>query len=331
MIVRMIPRGRFLGGLPPSDTLFGALCWGVRWTHGEQALLDSLLVCDQGEPPFLLSSTFPYAEVDGRRTYYLPRPLDWPTLPASDTLEAHVGAKRVRRVAYLSSRLHAEVLTGRLSGAEALAGLGTRLVLRRGFLSFAEEPVPHLILEDVDRNAINRLSGAVEEGALFFGQETGIAGGGAYFLLRLREPSARPLVEAALRFLEDRGIGGDASVGRGQAHIEWEETDLLPEETGAPHLMTLSLFHPSPADRAHLAAHASEAAYRLVKRKGRVESLYAPTPQPWKQTLIMLAEGSVFPRDGDRSVYGCAPVVKDVPFRVRHNGFAYTVGVSHAH
>ena len=46
-------------------------------------------------------------------------------------------------------------------------------------------------------------------------------------------------------------------------------------------------------------------------------------------TLVMLAEGSVFPRDGDRPVYGAAPVVKEQPFRVRHNGFGYTVGCAH--
>ena len=90
--------------------------------------------------------------------------------------------------------------------------------------------------------------------------------------------------------------------------------------------MTLSLLYPSPRDRAHLASVATRSAYRLVKRKGRVESLYAPMEQPWKSTLVMLAEGSVFPRDGDRAIYGAAPVVKEQPFRVRHNGFGYTVG-----
>jgi CRISPR-associated protein Csm4 len=191
------------------------------------------------------------------------------------------------------------------------------------------EPIPQLRSLDVDRNTINRVTGAVQEGRLFFGEETGIGGGGVYFLIRFREPAIRPLVESALRFLEDRGIGGDASVGRGQVRIQSEDGDLLDENPGASHRVALSLLHPSPRDREHLAASAKQAAYRLVKRKGRVESLYAPTEQPWKSTLVMLAEGSVFPRDGERSVYGAAPVVKEQPFRVRHNGFGYTVGCAH--
>jgi CRISPR-associated protein Csm4 len=315
-----MPSGRFLGGLPRSDTLFGALCWGIRWTHGEPALLGFLEACDRGDPPFVLSSVFPFAEGEKEPVYYLPRPLHWPAAPPGRDLESLSRAKRVRRVAYCSQSVFIQVVSGRPPALESLDDPGD------GCLAAPGEAVPALQDVDVDRNAINRVTGAVQEGRLFFGQETGIARGGAYFMIRMRDAAARPLVDAALRFMEDRGIGGDASVGRGQVRVAVEEGDLLPESPTAPRHVTLSLLHPSPADRDHLAAVAGSSAYRLVKRKGRVESLYAPTEQPWKTTLVMLAEGSVFPRDGDRTVYGSAPVVKEVPFRVRHNGFGYTVG-----
>ncbi len=323
MIVRLIPTGRFLGGLPRSDTLFGALCWGIRWTHGEPALLEVLEACERGDPPFVLSSVFPYAGGEGGPVYYLPRPLSWSPVGSTQTVEAYSEAKGLKRAAYCSLSLFQEIVAGRPPATESLSEP------KSGCLAMPGEPIPRVQELDVDRNTINRVTGAVQEGRLFFGEETGVGGGGAYFLIQLRDPVSRPLVESALRFVEDRGVGGDASVGRGQVRIEIADGDLLREVPNASHRLTLSLLHPAPRDREHLAASAAQSAYRLVKRKGRVESLYAPTEQPWKSTLVMLAEGSVFPSDGDRPVYGAAPVVKEQPFRVRHNGFGYTVGCAH--
>lgn len=320
MIVRMKPSGRFLGGLPRSDTLFGAMCWGMRWIHGEPRLLEVLDACERGSPPFVLSSAFPYAGGESGRVYYLPKPLSWSPAVSTQTVEAYSRAKRLRRVTYCSLSIFRQIVSGQPPALGSLADPGS------GCLAAPGEPAPRIETLDVDRNTINRLTGAVQEGRLFFGEETGIGEGGAYFLVRIRDAAARPLIESALRFLEDRGIGGDASVGRGQFRVTIAEGELLEESNDASHRVTLSLLHPSARDREHLVAGAHRSAYRLVKRKGRVESLYAPTEQPWKSTLVMLAEGSVFPRDGDRPVYGAAPVVKEQPFRVRHNGFGYTVG-----
>jgi CRISPR-associated protein Csm4 len=323
MIVRLMPTGRFLGGLPRSDTLFGALCWGIRWTQGEPTLLELLEACERGDPPIVLSSAFPFAEGDGGPVYYMPRPLSWSPVGSAETVEAYSRTKGLKRAAYCSLSLFHQIVSGHPPAAESLSEP------KSGCLAAPGEPIPQVQELDVDRNTINRVTGAVQEGRLFFGEETGVGDGGAYFLIRIRDGTVRPLVESALRFLEDRGIGGDASVGRGQVRIQIEDGDLLPEIPGASHCVTLSLLHPSPRDRDHLAAVAGQSAYRLVKRKGRVESLYAPTEQPWKSTLVMLSEGSVFPRDGDRPVYGAAPVVKDQPFRIRHNGFGYTVECAH--
>jgi CRISPR-associated protein Csm4 len=323
MIVRLTPTGRFLGGLPRSDTLFGALCWGIRWTHGEPALLDVLRACEEGDPPFVLSSAFPFAEGGNGVTYFLPRPLSWSPAKMAQSVEAYGDEKRLRKAVFCSLSLFRQIVSGRPPAAGSFAAP------RGGCLAAPGEPMPQIETLDVDRNTINRVTGAVQEGRLFFGEETGIGSGGAYFLIRLRDGAMRPQIESALRFIEDRGIGGDASVGRGQVRIRIEEGDLVDENPGASHRLTLSLLHPSPRDREHLAASVGQSAYRLAKRKGRVESLYAPTEQPWKSTLVMLAEGSVFPRDGDRIVYGAAPVVKEQPFRVRHNGFGLTVGCAH--
>jgi CRISPR type III-A-associated RAMP protein Csm4 len=198
MIVRLMPTGRFLGGLPRSDTLFGALCWGIRWTQGEPTLLEVLEACERDDPPFLLSSAFPYAEGEGSRVYYFQRPLSWSPVGSAETVEAYSQTKGLKRAAYCSLSLFHQIVSGHPPAAASLSEPNSRCLAAPG------EPIPQVQELDVDRNTINRVTGAVQEGRLFFGEETGVGNGGAYFLIRIRDAAARPLVESALRFLEFR-------------------------------------------------------------------------------------------------------------------------------
>lgn len=60
-------RLRSAAGSPwQADTLFGHMCWGLRYEQGEPALADLLARYRAGEPPLLLSDGFPAG--------WLPRP-----------------------------------------------------------------------------------------------------------------------------------------------------------------------------------------------------------------------------------------------------------------
>jgi len=56
-----------------SDTIFGHLCWTVRYEEGEEALGEFLAPFLAGEPPLVLSNGFPGD--------LLPRPVLPPQLP----------------------------------------------------------------------------------------------------------------------------------------------------------------------------------------------------------------------------------------------------------
>jgi CRISPR type III-A-associated RAMP protein Csm4 len=156
---------------------------------------------------------------------------------------------------------------------------------------------------------------------------------GFFFLLRLNDPTNSGLEEklkGALRFLGDRGFGGGASTGRGHSDVEFEENEIESGHDEGTHLVSLSLLHPSAADRRHLAEHREQVFARLERRKGFVESAYAPeTERAWKSTLVMLAEGATFPRDGERRLYGSLfkeQIVRSgLNGHLRINGLGYTV------
>src|SRR4030042_1888807 len=42
-----------------ADTIFGHLCWGMRYLYGEEKLQDFLEWYENGMPPILLSNGFP--------------------------------------------------------------------------------------------------------------------------------------------------------------------------------------------------------------------------------------------------------------------------------
>ena len=97
--------------------------------------------------------------------------------------------------------------------------------------------------------------------------------------------------------------------------------------------MTLSLWHPNAQDQQHLEAQTSRTFARLERRKGFIESAYtSEVKQVWKPTLFMLGEGSTFPRDGEREVYGSMFTDEatrvSLNFKPRINGVALTVGLA---
>jgi CRISPR-associated protein Csm4 len=50
-----------------ADTIWGHLCWALRFTYGESALTDFITKYEKGEPPLLVSNGFPGD--------FLPRPI----------------------------------------------------------------------------------------------------------------------------------------------------------------------------------------------------------------------------------------------------------------
>jgi CRISPR-associated protein Csm4 len=321
-----------------SDTLFGLICWGIRQVCSETRLVSLLARFAAGDPPFLLSSAFPFVARATGREHYLPKPLLAPLPPTTqlDLAEAS-GRKAYRALRWVPAEVFAGFLSGRWSEMAHYAS-GT----------WRQTPVPRLTRIDRLRSTIDRLSTSTDgAGTLFATPELWLladpardsggatdgmddrsdrTGGGLYFLLRGDDTAS---VTAALRFLEDFGFGGGVSTGHARFGVETQTQALFAEPTEADRFVTLSMYHPTAGEAARYAQ--GGAYYDLVRRKGKVGGHFLHTGDFWKRSVLMFAPGSTFPVAPGQRSYGGNPVVKGagdgLPFEVQQFGYAFNVAM----
>lgn len=362
MIVYLKPRAPFANNAPRSDTLFGAIAWAIRVLYGNDRLERVLArfddsVSKQSPLPFVLSSLFPFFEDAMGKVLFLPRPLRSSEfdLTPGDLAEYQV-VKKLRKAGLISLSLFDAIADGRLTERdlllEALKGEkgDYRLLAGASALMTRDEYERVHVLRslfataEIGRNSLNRLTGSTsgDGGQLFYQPvtssrvwEKGKAESGFFCAIRLggeRADETEATLKAAFRFLGDKGFGGDSTIGRGHCEVEFDGANDINGPANGEHLFTISLLHPSAEDRAHFTRHQADIYAKLERRKGFIESGYVSGVQRvWKPTLIMLAEGATFPRDGDRLIYGALYEDKSqregLDFTPRINGLAYTVPI----
>lgn len=307
-----------------SDTLFGCVCWAIREVFSEAKLVELLQEFVSGNPPFQLSSAFPFRNnaSDGR-THFYPRPMLLPTeleIPKdADGVKRQVEEaekkKKFRKVKWITEETLSKFTSGAwderdyyASGVWQDSGPGEKTV-------------------EVQHNTINRLSGGTgttPSTGLYSLTEYTISDGGLFFLLN----GETDVVEGALGFLEHFGIGGDSSLGKGQFEIEVTDADLPAVPEDVDRFMTLSLYAPRPSEMATV--RSDEAWYNLVVRKGKVGGPFLRVEDFWKKSLTMFAEGSTFPMT-EQQPFGHNPIVKGIadglPFDVQHYGYAFQIHI----
>lgn len=317
--VYLTPRGAFRNELH-SDTLFGLICWGIRQVYSEAVLEELLAAFASGEPPFVLSSAFPYRQEEGEAKHYLPRPLLEAESVRQDRQERSPKAqrqeadqrKRFKKVHWLPAEHFNEMLLGRLSPDTY-------------YRSQVWQDVKAPAIEPFDRlqNRIDRLSGRTDgDGTLYSLPAYQVHGGGLYFLV---DGEGVDRVEGALRFLADFGLGGRNSTGLGQFSVQVEERTVLACPDEADRFVTLSLYHPTKKEAAQWAQ--AGCAYELMLRKGKIGGHFLRLGDFWKRSVMMFAPGSTFPLLPRQTTYGCNPIVKsrnaELPFDVQQMGYAF--------
>ncbi|UPM42478.1 type III-A CRISPR-associated RAMP protein Csm4 [Halocatena salina] len=354
--VVLSPDGPF-SEIPHSDTLFGAICWGIRDLHGNKFLEDVLAQFKAGKPPFRISSLFPL--LDGNdRTFLLAKPR-LPLLQAGCeemTNERLAALTAWQKIKYIPADLFSMIARGTLTDGELLDGFddetltvdGDRYDRKNSVLvpagTVADQP-PFKTVERT-RNAVNRLTGSTD-GSLFHRDAVFFPDDGG---LHVCVDGDTDLVLDGLAVAQDRGIGGDTSIGHGQFRIKGVESVDVPEPTDE-WVCSLSLCIPHPEE---MEPFLSEGYYELEPRKGVVENSLTSPENIWKKRVLTLAEGSILPRKqepseragsdtltdasrgGDsrttttsvKNTYGYNPIVANHPeYNVQQYGYALPVGI----
>lgn len=308
----VMPRSAW-GSPLQADTLFGHLCWALRYTQGEPRLRDFLHAFDDTPPPLVLSNGFPED--------LLPRPV-FPPLRRMPDERTETGHKKLKRIVLLRKDWFLEA---RPALSEATIH---RALTDDGKIGGADPWHPELGYH----NAIDRRTESVREQGGFFqsldfrfrGPEGAEEGTRLSVYLKTDYFSASALGDLC-EVVARSGYGRDTSSGSGAFSFELDPFSF-PPLPGANAFVSLSNFVPAPHDP-------TDGWYELMTKFGKLGGDYAVGPgyggvhNPFKKPLIMLQAGSIF-RDGSvREWYGrLVPDVHTDP-DIRHYGLCYPLEV----
>lgn len=306
----------------PSDTLFSALV--DSWGRSGGDLCAWMKPFQDGDPPFLLTSAFPFA--GGVR--FFPAPVDLERLmPAHRPEESASIKKRLKRIRFLSEQLLRRLLSGRsmpdlLPDTERGTDAVCTVPLQDGALCLLPEEMdglpegmrmnvqggrraPSLLnrqrvwhQERVPRVAVDRVNSASN---IFHAGRTRFASGcGLWFGVRWRNEgmavadgrglSYRSALQEMVDTLGDGGIGSERSAGYGAFEAIWGEECALPGPEAGGVGWLLSRYLPSGADIPQCLDD-ERAAYSLVRIGGWVRSLHGADRR--RRQIYFVAEGSL--------------------------------------
>lgn len=327
-IVRLVPRSAFAPTIH-SDTIFGAVCWGIRILFGLAHLQDSLARFREQEPPFLFSSAFPYRETSRGLRYFLPRPI-LPPIPAVKVREL---TPEEKRCVYHSEKYSLVRGAQRYKEFKKIQWIPQdifQLVLRDPreeilFQAFLNGLclAPRFQTNAVrQQNSIDRLAGSTSgAGNVFHTHEARFRGRhGLYFLLRVAD-DATDLLLSVLNYLADSGIGADARTGKNWFKVELEEKRMFETATKGDGFFTLSRYIPQET------LTDGKSCYAVAPVRSTVESrLEFAGGDIWKRRVMYLMPGSyISPMTRQGHYGGIVPVKELAGQTIYQYGLAYPI------
>lgn len=251
-----------------SDTLFSAFCHCYRLLYGNDELELLLEKFADGNPPFCISSAFPFAEEE----YFFPTPM-------AVCWREGVDRKTQKKLRWVPKQLFENIIAGKEVDPPT---------------TDPDDEKQPLTISDtiIPRIQVNRLghAPAKDSGAYFqFSQVSFGENSGLFFLLLPGKDFDQKRFTASLNLLADEGLGGDRTVGRGLFYQpQWYENFQLKTPENSNGQILISLWHPHQKEQ-H--AFSKQSYYRLIARRGYV---FSPDHRNFRRkSVVMVSEGSV--------------------------------------
>jgi len=283
-----------------SDTIFSAICNNYRLLY-EKEELENLLRGFKDDPPFLISSAFPYSH----DVLFFPTPK---SIDVSKCVERR-DIKRFKKIEFISQKVVEDLTENNL--VEHLREDN----IVQGKLLVSNEEKERIddkiwIEREVPRVSIDRRSSS--SNIYYFGEVEYCKECGLYFLVNFREDAYKNKLNAAIRLMGDEGVGGDRSYGKGLFTIEFKDFSW---NIDSGSFVTLSLYFPRE-DEIEMVKNGY---YEIIGRGGWV---YSPDEKGTRKKFVrMLSEGSTF--KGDKTYYGGVVKVGEGKHDVYRYGYAF--------
>lgn len=344
--VKLTPKSQF-HAIPTSDTLFGALCWGIKRLYDEDKLQQILAQFDTNSPSFILSSAFPFIENrQGVTTAFFPKPVSI-GLKASDIegianklsennfkkaqVKAITGYKKFKKYEYVSEAISGELLETKSERdifeeyliTNEIKSSGNVLMKKSEHDSFFEGKEHDIMkVSTVQKNSIDRLTMSTgEEGQTFYQQE--IYTSEIFRLHFLIKTSDIEFLLPVFKYLEDKGIGGNRSTGKGRFKIEMIGEKSLADGNRKT-FVSLSRFIPISSE---LNWQSERTCYEVFPYRSKIDSegdLMDENENFWKNRVMYLKEGSVLEANENKAYYGQCPMVKETHGKkIKQNGLTF--------
>lgn len=296
MIVYLKP-GSFFPSLH-SDTIFGAIIYSLNQLYPDEieSIVSPFL---KGEPPFLISSSFPYIEDGKKRLRLYPKIIEKPYFYNFEDL------KELKRFKFVEESIFKKWAAGKLNEkniieSESFYHQDEYILENRPSTTFREKEIliPH--------NTINRLNSTSKN--IFYSKTRTYQNMGRFFLVKFYEKSYKSYLKSALKFLSDRGFGYDISSGYGSFYYEIDKNPLQDYYGGR--FVTLSRYIPQDDEIKLLG---KDAWFEIGSKRGK-----SPDGKIRKQVRFF-KEGSTF-RSHGKEIYG--KIVESGDSAIEY-GFAY--------
>lgn len=310
-----------------SDTLFGHICWAIKYIYGESKLLEFLKLFEE-KPPLIISSGFPSINnID-----FIPKPVLRPLdIKEEKELEAKFLNKNYSEYAFYAALKFLnkqnfipvevlEIVKDNLSYFNLY-----NLIFEKGDncpINFIKKPSEcknsgldcyffnkenkecplslniNLKIEDVYHNTINRLTNTVlEEGGLysvinyFFDSKIIVYIVDDYF--------GFDEINKIFEFISVSGYGKDKSTGKGAFSFELIEEFNLPNSVSPNGFITLSNFFPE--DNFKITGY-----YEIFTKFGKLGGDWSRKPgiNPFKKPIIFIKPGSFIFTSPLKEYYG---------------------------
>jgi len=250
-----------------SDKIFGAILSTMNDLF--PSFMDDLIKrFKQNNPPFLISSAFPFINIKNEKIRFYPKILLNEELNLNCDMEV---IKNFDNVKFLQEDIFFDIINGNLSFNEILTNYDTyfqidEFLLNRKldvkkFQNFSNNLI-------VSQNNINRLNNSIK---VFYSE--GIKYNnvhGLFFHISIFDEDFIEILNAIFRLLKDRGFGSKISIGRGQFEYEIENVDVYKDHNSKfsideNYFVTLSRFIPTSDDLRFVDSNSN---YKLGFKRG---------------------------------------------------------------